>query len=55
MANAWTNYEFWLNDEFHHCGVNSFQLLKEDDIWKIIYLVDIRRVEDCKPQPINGF
>lgn len=48
MANAWTPYEFWLNDAFHHCGVNSFQLLKDKDIWKIIYLIDTRRKEGCK-------
>ncbi|MDO1511202.1 nuclear transport factor 2 family protein [Maribacter confluentis] len=48
MANAWTKYEFWFNNEFHHCGVNSFQLFKENNTWKIIYLIDTRRVEDCK-------
>lgn len=29
MANAWTSYEFWLNDTFSHCGVNSFQLFNQ--------------------------
>ena len=24
MANAWVGYEFWLNGEFSHCGINSF-------------------------------
>lgn len=48
MANAWTPYEFWLNNEFHHCGVNSFQLFKEKDTWKIIYLIDTRRREGCQ-------
>lgn len=48
MANAWTPYEFWLNDTFHHCGVNSFQLFKEASGWKIIYLVDTRRREGCQ-------
>lgn len=48
MANAWTPYEFWYNGNFSHCGVNSFQLIKEDDEWKIIYLVDTRRREGCK-------
>ncbi|WP_431109235.1 nuclear transport factor 2 family protein [Winogradskyella poriferorum] len=48
MANAWTPYEFWYNGNFSHCGVNSFQLMKEDDAWKIIYLVDTRRREECK-------
>jgi hypothetical protein len=48
MANAWTPYEFWLNGSFHHCGVNSFQLFNNGDAWKIIYLIDTRRKEDCK-------
>ncbi|WP_073086188.1 3-methyl-2-oxobutanoate hydroxymethyltransferase [Winogradskyella jejuensis] len=48
MANAWTDYEFWFNGNFSHCGVNSFQLVKEEDDWKIIYLVDTRRREGCK-------
>ena len=51
MANAWTPYEFWLHNEFHHCGVNSFQLFKDKGIWKIIYLIDTRRREGCKSKP----
>lgn len=47
MANAWTPYEFWINEQFSHCGVNSFQLAKLDGQWKIIYLIDTRRTEDC--------
>ena len=48
MANAWTPYEFWYQGEFSHCGVNSFQLIKDDAKWKIIYLVDTRRKEGCQ-------
>jgi hypothetical protein len=48
MANAWTPYEFWYQGKFSHCGVNSFQLIKTSGEWKIIYLVDTRRREDCK-------
>ncbi len=47
MANAWTPYEFWLNGEFSHCGVNSFQLFKDGKEWKIIYLIDTRRRSTC--------
>ena len=47
MANAWTNYEFWVNDSFSHCGVNSFQLFNDQGNWKIIYLIDTRRKEGC--------
>ncbi len=48
MANAWTAYEFHVDDAFSHCGVNSFQLLKQEDAWKIIYLIDTRRKEGCE-------
>ncbi|NAS30078.1 nuclear transport factor 2 family protein [Flavobacteriaceae bacterium R38] len=48
MANAWTPYEFWFNGEFRHCGVNSFQLFKDNGTWKIIYLIDTRRRAGCK-------
>jgi hypothetical protein len=47
MANAWTPYEFRINDSLSHCGVNSFQLHKQDGTWKIIYLIDTRRRQNC--------
>ncbi len=48
MANAWTPYEFWYNDAYSHCGVNSFQLFKDGEDWKIIYLIDTRRKKGCR-------
>ncbi len=53
MANAWTPYEFWFNEKFSHCGVNSFQLVKLEGTWKIIYLIDTRRREGCKSNSQN--
>lgn len=47
MANAWVGYEFWLNDNFSHCGINSFQLINFDGEWKIIYLIDTRGRAGC--------
>ncbi len=47
MANAWTEYEFWLDGTFSHCGVNSFQLFHDNGTWKIIYLIDTRRKSNC--------
>ncbi|HSD14732.1 MAG TPA: hypothetical protein VLB74_08795 [Flavobacterium sp.] len=43
MAHAWTPYEFYLNGKLSHSGVNAFTLYKENDTWKIIYLIDTRR------------
>lgn len=49
MAAVWTPYEFYAGEKFSHCGVNSFQLMKGENGWKIIYLVDTRRRGDaCK-------
>ena len=48
MANAWTEYEFWFKDTFSHCGVNSFQLFNDGGTWKIIYLIDTRRINSCE-------
>ena len=49
LAIAWTPYNFYYNGKFSHCGVNSFQLVRFDDGWKIQYLVDTRRRTGCKP------
>ncbi|TVP51012.1 MAG: hypothetical protein EA341_06475 [Mongoliibacter sp.] len=47
MASAWTPYEFYVNDGFSHCGVNSFQLIKTVEGWKITYIIDTRRKTGC--------
>ncbi len=48
LASVWTPYEFYLNGKFSHCGANSFQLFNNNGNWQIIYLVDIRRKNNCK-------
>ncbi len=47
MANAWVGYEFWINGEFSHCGINSFQMVNFDGDWKIVYLIDTRGRAGC--------
>lgn len=48
MASAWTPYKFYVNGNFSHCGVNSFQLVKMAEGWKIVYIIDTRRKENCE-------
>lgn len=48
MASAWTPYRFYVNGNFSHCGVNSFQLVKMKEGWKIVYIIDTRRKEPCE-------
>ncbi len=47
LASVWTDYKFYIGDKFSHCGVNSFQLFKGENGWKIIYIIDTRRKEGC--------
>jgi tRNA splicing endonuclease len=47
LAIAWTPYKFYHNGQFSHCGVNSFQLIRFNGVWKIQYLVDTRRRQGC--------
>lgn len=47
LASVWTPYEFYYNGNFSHCGANSFQLFNNNGKWEIIYLVDMRRRQNC--------
>ena len=47
LASVWTPYEFYYQGKFSHCGVNSFQLVKTDNGWKIQYIIDTRRQDNC--------
>ena len=47
LASVWTPYKFYLGDQFSHCGVDVFQLMKTSDGWKVIYIVDTRRKDNC--------
>ena len=47
LASVWTSYKFYIGDKFSHCGVNSFQMVKEKEGWKIAYLIDTRRKDNC--------
>ncbi|TWI99348.1 putative lumazine-binding protein [Mucilaginibacter frigoritolerans] len=47
LASVWAPYKFYLGDKFSHCGVDVFQLLKTPEGWKIIYIVDTRRKDNC--------
>ncbi|SDP99309.1 Putative lumazine-binding [Mucilaginibacter sp. OK268] len=47
LASVWAPYKFYVGDKFSHCGVDVFQLLKTKDGWKIIYIIDTRRKDNC--------
>lgn len=48
MAQAWTEYTFYLDNQLSHCGVNVFELIHLEDGWKIGSITDTRRRNGCK-------
>ena len=46
---AWvsTEYSFFLDGKLSHCGYNHFVLAKENNEWKIQFLIDSRRTDNC--------
>lgn len=48
LAIAWTPYKFYYKGAFSHCGVNSFQLVRVKEGWKIQYIIDTRRRAGCE-------
>jgi hypothetical protein len=51
LATAWTPYVFYLNGKKSHCGVNTFTLVKMEDKWYILTIIDTRRTETCPDLP----
>lgn len=48
MAAVWTPYKLYFNGKFYSCGVNSFQLVRLNNEWKIQYILDTRRKDNCE-------
>lgn len=48
LAQMWTRYAFYRDEEFSHCGWEGFQLYRGDTGWQITQLIDtMYRGEDC--------
>jgi hypothetical protein len=55
LASVWVDYAFYVDQDFSHCGVDAFQLIKTSEGWKIFHLADTRRKADCQvPEEIKG-
>ncbi len=48
MAAVWTPFKLFFNGKFYSCGVNSFQLVRLNNVWKIQYILDTRRKNNCE-------
>ena len=48
LASVWVDYALYRDDEFIHCGIDAFHLVKLEGTWKIFHLVDTRRKANCE-------
>jgi hypothetical protein len=47
IANVWGEYEFLRDGKFGHCGVDSFNLLKTAEGWKVATILDTEETTGC--------
>jgi len=52
IASVWAPYTFYLSGRISHCGVNSIELLRDAEGWKITQITDTQRMEAC-PDPLG--
>ena len=51
IASVWGEYEFRVNGEFSHCGVNTLHLAKTDGAWRIVNWTYTVEFDDCPTAP----
>ncbi len=51
IAVIWGEYEFWIDGEFSHCGVDSVDLVKVDGEWKVANFMWTVERENCPTAP----
>jgi hypothetical protein len=51
IAVIWGEYEFWIDGEFSHCGVDSADLVKVSGEWKVANFMWTVEKEDCPTAP----
>ena len=56
IAVVWGEYEFWIEGEFSHCGVDTINLAKIEGQWKIAHFMWTAEADGCPdgyPKPLD--
>lgn len=53
VAMVWTPYDFHLNGEFSHCGIDVFTMLKGAEGWQVASITYNVVREGCPPGPLG--
>jgi hypothetical protein len=55
IAVVWTPYDFHVNGNFSHCGIDVFNLVRVGDTWRISSVAYTVQREDCPERvPIDA-
>jgi len=50
VAMVWGNYVFLIDDKVHHCGIDHFDLVRDNGVWKIANVTWSQRTAGCPAQ-----
>ena len=53
IAVFWAPYDFHVDGEFSHCGIDSFQLIKREGKWLLTNLSWTVERTGCEPSPLG--
>ncbi|MBT8398233.1 MAG: hypothetical protein KJN92_14770, partial [Gemmatimonadetes bacterium] len=54
VAMVWTPYDFHLNGEFSHCGIDVFTLVDGGEGWQVASITYNVVREGCPPSPLGS-
>ena len=54
VAMVWAPYDFHLDGEFSHCGIDVFTLLKGAEGWQVTSITYNVVREGCPPSPLGS-
>jgi len=54
VARVWTPYDFHLNGEFSHCGIDVFTMLRGVEGWQVASITYNVVREGCTPSPLGS-
>lgn len=49
IAMVWSPFTFRIDGKVHHCGVNHFDLVRENGAWKVLNVTWSSRTTGCEP------
>ncbi len=53
VAHFWAPYDFHVDGDFTHCGIDSFQLIRSEGRWKIGSSAYTVQRQNCEPSPLG--